>query len=236
MNCDDYQRLLHLNRSGEISSHEADDLRDHLRLCEKCRIEYQRIQQADKLLNPLAAFTPAPKNPANLTADIMRRVREDVPSPSRSRLVDSILDFFLPPAIRYATAVVVLLIISTFLYQLVTTLNDVASVEQEMATVSGQKAIAPQATYTAESKTLEKVAASRDVKAAAGTLPVTMNGGQIEVSARVLQSIAPIYDLRAVSTVIGSSALHLDRKTLEKIINEVKATAESTLRAGREGA
>ena len=236
MNCDDYQRLLHLNRSGELSAQEAEDLRSHLRLCEKCTLEYQRIQRADELLDPVAAVTPALNNPETLTANIMRGVRDASRSPERRGLLDPLLDFFLPPLVRYAAAVAVLLIVSTFLYQLMTTLNKVASVEQQMASVSGQRTAIPQPTYTAESKTLEELAKTKDVKAAAETLPVTVKGGQIEVSTRALESIVPIYDLRTVSAAVGSSALHIDKKTLEKIINEVKATAESTLRAGREGA
>ena len=236
MNCKDYQRLLHLNRTGEISAREAEELRQHLRRCEKCTLEYRRIQRAGELVDRVASFTPTHKSPEKLTAAIMRSVRAESASPKHNDTVTQILDFFLQPAVRYGTVVAVLLIISTFMYQLMTTLDAIATVEQQMALISDQTSAVPHSTYTAESKTLEEVAKSKDVRSVAGALPVAVKGSQIEVSATTLESIAPIYDLRAVTVAIGSSALHIDKKTLEKIIGEVKATAESTLRAGREGA
>ena len=236
MNCRDYQRMLHLNRTGEISAREAEDLRQHLRLCEKCTLEYQRIQRADELVDRIASVTPAHRNPEKLTADIMRSVREESASPMEADVLTQILDFFLQPAARTATVAIILLIISTFMYQLMATLDGVSGVEQQMVLISSQTSVFPQPTYTAESKTLGEVAKSKDVKSVAQTLPVTVRGSQIEVPAKALESIIPIYDLRTVSAVIGSSALHIDKETFEKIVNEMKATAELTLRFSREGA
>ena len=236
MNCEDYQRLLHLNRAGEISVEEAEELRRHLRLCEKCTLEYRRIQRADQFIDRISAFTPASINPGKLTADILRRVSEESAASHDIDLLSRMLDFFLQPSIRYATVAIILLIISTFMYQLMTTLSGVSAVEQQMALVSNQTTVVPQTTYTAESKTLQEVSRSKDVKSLTETWPVTVRGDRVEVPAKALESIAPLYDLRNVSAAIGSSALHMDRITLERIINEVKATAELTLHLGREGA
>ena len=100
MNCERYQRLLHLNRLGEMSKQEADDLRQHLRQCEHCSLEWRRIQRAEEFLDPLRSFSPAPPNPGQLTADIMRRVREEVSGEPTRNIVDRILDFFLIPSVR----------------------------------------------------------------------------------------------------------------------------------------
>lgn len=236
MSCRHFQRLLHLNRTGDISAREADDLRHHLRLCEKCSLEYRRVQRADEFLDRLGAYSPVPKNPEELTASIVRRVRVEASLPRRTDLLSRTLDFFLLPAVRFAAVACIFAVISAFMAQLIGTLNDVTGLERQMASVTDRTPAAPEPMYVVQSQTFQNVAKSTDVKEMARTMSLTMSDGHIEVSGKDAETILSLYNLGRVSASVSASALHIDRKTLDRIINEVKATAELTFRTGRQGA
>jgi anti-sigma factor RsiW len=125
MSCEHYRQLLHLNRLGELSAGDADDLRQHLELCESCSLEWRRIQRADEFLDPLRSFSPAPPNPENLTTDIMRRVRETVSTEPPQSIIDRILDFFLIPGIRYSTVAIISFMTITLVLQSLFLLDDI---------------------------------------------------------------------------------------------------------------
>ena len=158
MSCERYQRLLHLNRSGEISTQEADELRQHLRLCERCALEFQRIERADGFIDRLAAFSPVPKNPEQLTTDILRRVRAESTTSRPLTPFDRILDFFLIPSVRYSSVTIVVLITLTFATQVVMMMDDISNLERHMA--SPIRMETAEATYSLKSGTLTEVAKS----------------------------------------------------------------------------
>jgi hypothetical protein len=234
MSCERYQRLLHLNRSGEISSHEADELRQHLRLCEKCSLELQRIERAGGFIDRLGAFAPTPKNPEKLTADILRRVRAESAAPRTSNPLDRFLDFFLLPSVRYSTVAIISLIVVTSTTQLVMMLNDISDLEQRMA--SPVRHDATEATYTMQSKTLQEVATSERGKSIKENISLTVTNERIDVSAKDVDAFLSDPGLKNLPTVVGASVLGIDRKTLEKIVNEIKATAERSFRLDGKGA
>ena len=234
MSCERYQRLLHLNRSGEISSHEADDLRQHLRLCEKCSLELQRIERADGFIDHLGAFAPTHKNPEKLTADILRRVRAESVAPKALNPLDRFLDFFLLPSVRYTAVAIISLIVVTSASQLVMMLNDISNLEQRMA--SSVRHDATEATYTMQSKTLQEVATSERGKSIKENISLTVTNERIDVSAKDVDAFLSDPGLRSLPTVVGASVLGIDKKTFEKIVNEVKATAERSFRLGGKGA
>jgi len=234
MSCERYQRLLHLNRSGEISKHEADELRQHLRLCEECSLELQRIERADGFIDRLGAFSPAPKNPEKLTADILRRVRAESTAPKSLIPLDRLLDFFLLPSVRYSTVAIVLLITMTFMTQLLVMLNDISDLELRMASPLRNKAA--EATYTMQSKTLQGVAESERGKFLKENVSFTVTNDRIDVPVKDVDTFLSDYNLRNLPAILGASALGIDQKTLEKIVTDVKATAERSFRLDGKGA
>lgn len=234
MSCERYQRLLHLNRSGEISTQEADELRQHLRLCERCTIELQRIERADGFINRLGVLAPVPPNPERLTADILRRVRAESMQPRRVSALDRLLEFFLIPSVRYAAAAIVLLITLTSMAQLLTMLNDISTLERRMASPSQNEAA--EATYTMQSKTLEEAAKSKTTRSIQEGISVTVTNDRIDVPAKDIETLLSGSNLRNLPAILGTAALRIDKKTFDKIVNEVKATAELTFRVRHEGA
>ena len=234
MSCERYQRLLHLNRSGEISKHEADELRQHLRLCEKCSLDLQRIERADGFIDRLSAFSPTPGNPDKLTADILRRVRAESSAPKPSNPLDRLLDFFLLPSVRYATGTIVLLITITFMTQLIVVMNNISDLEHRMA--SPVRTTTAEATYTMQSKTLQGVAESERGKFLKENVSFTVTNDRIDVPVKDVDTFLTDYNLRNLPAILGASALGIDQKTLEKIVTEVKATAERSFRLDGKGA
>jgi hypothetical protein len=234
MSCERFQRLLHLNRSGEISRQEADELRQHVRLCERCALELQRIERADGFIDRLGAFSPAPKNPEKLTADILRRVRAESTAPKPLNTIYRILDVFLVPSVRYSTLAIVLLVTMTFMTQLLTMLNGISDLEQRMASPIRNEAT--EATYTMQSTTLRDVTRSETGKPLQNGVSLTVTNDRIDVPVKDADTFLSGSNLRNLPAILGTAALQIDKKTVEKIVNEVKATAELTFRVRHEGA
>ncbi|MCX6132423.1 MAG: hypothetical protein NTU47_01305 [Ignavibacteriales bacterium] len=233
MSCERYQRFLHLNRSGEISKQESDELRQHLRICERCALELQRIQRADGFIGRLGAFIPAPKNPEKLTADILRRVRAESTAPRPVNVLAQVLDFFLIPSVRYASVAIILFITTTSMLQLFAMLNDISDLEQRMASPNRKETA--EAMYTMESKTLQEIAQSETLKSLHENASLTVSNDRIDVPVKDVDTFLSGSSLRNLPTILGTAALQIDKKTFEKIVNEVKATAELTFRARHEG-
>ena len=234
MSCERYQKLLHLNRSGEISHQEADELRQHVRLCERCALELQRIERADGFIDRLSAFSPAPRNPEKLTADILRHVRAESTMPRPSNALDRVLDFFLIPSVRYSTVAIVLLVTLTFMTQVLLMLNGISDLEGRMASPIRKEAT--EATYTMKSTTLRDVTRSETGKPLQNGVSLTVTNNRIDVPVEDVDRFLSGNNLRDLPSILGSATLRIDKKTLDKIVNEVKATAELTFRVRHEGA
>jgi hypothetical protein len=234
MTCEYYQRLLHLNRPGEISPQEADDLRKHLRLCERCTLELKRIERADGFIGHLAGMPLTPAHPEQLTADVLRRVRADSAISRPRNPVDRILDFFLIPVVRYSSVTLVFLIVGTLMAQLFTTMNSISNLEHRMA--GPTRAHTTEATYSMRSKTLQDVASSQRAQSLRDNLALTVTNDRIDVSAKKVDSFLSGQNLNNLSAVLGSTMFGIDRNTVEKIVAEIKASAESTFRLRPEGA
>jgi len=234
MSCKHYQRLMHLNRAGELSQEEAEDLRQHVRLCERCALELQRLERADQFFDHLSEYSPVPSHPGKLTADILHRIKAEPVQPNSRQTLDLILDFFLLPAVRYASVAVVLLVTGTFMVQLTTTLDRISELEQRMA--SPGRIGASEATYTIQSKTLQEVAASERGKSFQNNIPLTVTNNHIAISAKDVDTFLAGHVLDNLPAFVGTTALGIDKETFDKIVNEVKATAELTFRFRREGA
>jgi hypothetical protein len=229
MSCERFQQLIHLNRSGEVPAKDDDDLRQHLSHCESCSLEWRQIRRTEKFLGPLKSFSPAPASPEKLTADIMRRVREEASGKPARNIVDRILDFFLIPGVRYSAVVVISFVGTAFVLQSLILLDDISNLENRMVSLSGQRT---GAVYSARSETLREVAQSAKAQPLTGTLPFTVTDGRIQVPAKTVDLYLHSNTLGDLPIIIGTSALRVDRKTLEKIVGEIRATLELTFHAG----
>jgi hypothetical protein len=154
--------------------------------------------------------------------------------PRPAGALDRLLEFFLIPSVRYAAAAIVLLITLTSMAQLLTMLNEISTLERCMA--SPGKNEAAEATYTVQSKTLEEAAKSKTARSIQENISVTVTNGRIDIPAKDIETLLSDSNLRNLPAILGTAALRIDKKTFDKIVNEVKATAELTFRVRHEGA
>ena len=234
MSCERYQRMLHLNRPGEISDSEAEELRQHLRLCERCTLELQRIERADGFIDRFGAYAPVPGDPEKLTSSILRRVRAGSPAAPVLTPYDRFLDFFLIPSVRYSTVTIILVVTVAFMTQVLTMLDEISGLEERMTSPMRNEAV--EATYTLQSETLLGVARSEGAQTLTGGSLLTVTNNRIDVRAKSVDSFLSAYGVKDLPAILGTAALHIDKNTIEKIVNEVKATAELTFRVRHEGA
>jgi hypothetical protein len=113
--------------------------------------------------------------------------------------------------------------------------NDIYALEERMATPR-TSLTGSTPTYTAESKTLLGVARAEAAKGLTGNVPFSVTDGRIEVPEKNIAPLLSAYGVKNLTTLLGSTALHIDEKTLESIVNEIKATARRSFSIGNEGA
>jgi hypothetical protein len=122
----------------------------------------------------------------------------------------------------------------TFMTQLLTMLNGISDLEQRMASPIRNEAT--EATYTMQSTTLRDVTRSETGKPLQNGVSLTVTNDRIDVPVKDADTFLSGSNLRNLPAILGTAALQIDKKTVEKIVNEVKATAELTFRVRHEGA
>lgn len=118
--------------------------------------------------------------------------------------------------------------------QLLTMLNGVSDLEQRMALPRRNEAA--EASYTVQSKTLRGVAMSGAGKSLQENISLTVTNDRIDVPVKDADAFLSDYNFEDLPAILGTKVLKIDKKTLEKIVKEVKATAELTFRVRHEGA
>lgn len=126
-----FQKWLHLNRSGELSSRQAARLERHLHHCEACAGEKLKIQQANQLLAIARDTTPQPENPQVSIDKIMDSIdhRFERSTGKNQRW----LDWLGLPQLRFALVTVVLVTMGVFVYQGTMILHRISMLEQRMS-------------------------------------------------------------------------------------------------------
>jgi len=85
MSCKHYQKLLHLNRPGEISPNQRRKLQRHLTRCATCSQEKTKIKKADDDIAAIREIKPELSDPGLLSAGILRSIRGTRFSPRKNR-------------------------------------------------------------------------------------------------------------------------------------------------------
>jgi hypothetical protein len=219
MNCDHFQRLLHLNRTGEISSHEAESLRQHLRVCEKCVLEQRRIAEGDVLLNQLRSAMPVPASSEQLTADIMRGVRLSASETQSAGLIDRLLDFFSRPSVRIATMALTCAVVGLFTVQYLTMLNDVHNLETSARERSHNAPLSAEV-YSLEMNDSQELARlSRDLQKLVPSSEYKLDDKQILIRQSSVSSLLSSHRLGSLTTTIASSLLNIEKSKLDRIVD-----------------
>jgi hypothetical protein len=216
MSCKRFQRMLHLNRPGELSENEAEELSQHLKTCPECSEEFRRIQAADRILDLLRAQVPVLAQPDDLVEDVLSGIGRS-PAEAVRRFNDGLpgwlIDLLLSPAVRFGTAGLAVFAVGLFMIQEVALLVSVNALEEKIGGRSSRPSgpgieysiSAPTAGWNADVHRLQKLA-----------MPEWegRQNGSVVVSQRTIEQFvsgmgpAPIEMLRLAST-LGSEPRHV---------------------------
>ena len=128
MKCDDYKRLIHLNRAGEISKREDRKLNRHLRTCISCSSDRELIKSTDAFMSKIKSFQPVFKHSDKLTDSIIARIKND-PSDASTRehisIPYKIIYYFERPMIQFASILFIVVATALFVVQYIEILRSV---------------------------------------------------------------------------------------------------------------
>jgi len=220
MNCKQFDRLLHLNRPGELSKLEAELLISHLKTCERCALEKQRIEHADELIERARGIVILPSNAEKLIAATMRGVRAAASKPSWSPAIESILDFFWQPGVRLCAITLVLAAVGTFSYQFLNMFNSIYELEQAVRQGTQRPPMSATA-YSFDSKAVKELTGSKQLQALLPAGQYRLSDDQIVVRHSGIASILSAVELRSFTTNIAASVLHIEKSKLDKIVGDI---------------
>lgn len=89
----------------------------HLVTCASCREYLAQAQRARNLIQAAAAARPVPENAARLTANIMKGVATVQRQQQRRSLLQQLVAVWQRPVVRYAYALVSILLVAGFAYE-----------------------------------------------------------------------------------------------------------------------
>lgn len=138
MKCDDYQKLLHLNRPGELDEPQAKIIEEHLKVCPTCLKKQQEIIKADITIAQLREMKLVLPETVKLTNKIMSQIEASVQKEEKgfNKLINPVLDFLTLFQVRFALSLITISLLATLLVQQIFILHHVTGLENRMA--SGQ--------------------------------------------------------------------------------------------------
>ncbi|HTP14097.1 MAG TPA: zf-HC2 domain-containing protein [Bacteroidota bacterium] len=225
MNCHRFRNTLYLYRTRELSNREAEELVQHLHTCESCRLEHERIARVDRAVSRLRSFEPTVDAPDELTGTIMTRIRTSGTGTSGDFL-ERLLELFTLRSVRLASASVIVLATGVFLFQYYTLFSGIHALESSAGSESS--ASSRTATlYAVPSSSAVELAQSKDIQKLIPPGQFRVVGGQILVPQHNVSSLLSTYNLRAITSLVASSVLRIDRTKAETIIQDVSKNYRS---------
>lgn len=232
MNCDRVRPMLFLYRFGELSQPQTKEVLAHLRACERCRLEKDRIDSTETIIQRVRSYTPEVDNPDHLTSTIVSKVRQLHSVARRAGIIDGLLDLFVLPRVRIVSATFVVLAIGTFLVQYFSFFADIHGMELSSER-RNRTSSTSEVTYAVETKRLQELTHSSDIQSLIPPGQYWVNDGQILVHESDVTSFLSSYALQSLTSTVASSVLHVDKKKLDKIIEGVVKEAKTITTFGR---
>lgn len=136
MKCKKAQKLIYLNRPGELNSREEKLLKRHLEKCFKCQKHQIRIEKTETQYHEVMNLDLKPKNSEKLAENIINEIKKlKMPNSYTfhqywfSRIVQKLTK----PKVQIALASLILFIMTLFFTQGMVILNKIAALEKQMA-------------------------------------------------------------------------------------------------------
>ena len=144
MSCRQYQRML-LSREGELSPAEEAELMSHLAGCASCAREAARSSEIETAVRAMRTLPVVPGDPDGLTDRIVRAIGHPgshVRGVHRLRSMGRIIDHASMPAMSFAAAAMLLLVVVSGLWHVAIILGEVQQLEaRQSLPVSGDRPV-----------------------------------------------------------------------------------------------
>ena len=140
MNCRDIEKLLYLNRPGELSAKEQKKLKNHLSKCTDCASLKINIEKYNTVYASLQNSKPVINEPEMLSTRIMNNIKpEQVSNKQSEKFIEIFASWFYKPIIKYSFMVVLLLMLSSLFVQQIKITNSISKLESQATNYSPAK-------------------------------------------------------------------------------------------------
>ncbi len=144
MKCDRYEQLIHLNREGERSRVEEENLRRHLDTCASCRRELHRTEKIGVSYRKFRELAPELPDPNRIARRIRERIAEEERYHNRNPIVEA-FDFLarvsLVPSYRYVAALFLFVVLGLFFVESASLVIDVRRLEERMGKFGAEQVV-----------------------------------------------------------------------------------------------
>jgi hypothetical protein len=232
MNCTTAQRLLDLYRPGERSEKETRALAEHIRICERCSREKERIEKAALLLKPLPSTNVRPPQPERLTRAILEGIR-DADLPVRHGPLDRIIESFFHPVVRNASLAFVTTAIAVFSFQWVTLMNDLRHLE-ELQHQGHDGFITREYVYSVHASALPGVASLLHSEPLLDVVRWRQNDGIIQLRQSEVNFLLSSENARSFERAVETATLHIGPHQLDEIVHDIAVSLNTIPPADRQ--
>ncbi|MBM4160942.1 MAG: hypothetical protein FJ217_07575 [Ignavibacteria bacterium] len=232
MDCERFDKTLHLYRRGELSDHEAAELAEHVRTCRRCAETQEKLRELDRYVESVRGISPMLDEPEESTARVMARIRaaEAPARKSPKEMIDRLMEYFLKPGIRYASAAVVVFAVASFSLQYFTILQSIGTLEQRMAATPAPRA-KPTVSYAIETEAIRSTTDRHLLRTLEPYQDQVQSDGAVIVELRTLRFLATLVDARASFLARG----YMDRDRVDALIREVAKNTRTLIRFANGG-
>lgn len=193
--CSQYRRLLPLSREGELTQAQRDDVQRHLATCPACAAEmgaFTRMQADLSVVRGRGAVHPAPEL---LEQRIMARVRNEPQAGAerKARMADRVLDLIGAPAVRFAAAATLLIVVGSTVAHFLSIAADVERLSAWQVHQAGHRVPGPAVAYEVQIPALTASGAGELLPAlpAAPGETIVMTGEQVRSALATYAASSP---------------------------------------------
>lgn len=168
MSCKKYQKMLFLNRSGELSQSEILQLQHHLSTCTACAALQNKINHDAEMIKNIRQTKISVPNAPQMTDDILSltNIQQFAGKAKNNSRTDHLSSQFALPRLRIVLAVFVFLITVGFLAQEMVILGRISKLEKQLAdkTATPSRVVRESMDMNSFIKRLDHIATIKDDK------------------------------------------------------------------------
>jgi len=158
MKCTEINELLYL-KEDELTTEELARVMEHISHCTDCAKEYETIKKANLFVKAAGDTVPFLTNEIEFTNDIMNAVDNltEYKESFFASLIDRLASAFINKAVRAGAFAIILLLVTTFLFQQYLVFSNVSALENKLA-LTGSESVNTAGTGFSELKVIKLAA------------------------------------------------------------------------------